>query len=259
MASAPPTIFASGRRRAARRRMLALQQRPDAARFMLDDMIEDVLERLAFLRHEVRRALLIGDRHGELAAALIAQGAEVLRADAAPGPGEIATEEEAPLSFGSFDLIVSLSALDTVNDFPGALIHMRRALRPEGLVIASIPGAGSLPALRAAMLAADRERPAARLHPMVDVRAAAQLMQRAGFRDPVADSRSLSVAYRSLPRLVEDLRAQGLGNVLARPAPHLGKAALARASAAFMAQADEQGRVVERFEIITLSGRSAVL
>jgi len=259
MAQTPPTIFARERRLAARRRALVLQRGPDAARFVPDDMIEDVLERLAFLRHEVRRALVLGDRGGELAAALAARGAQVVRADPAPGPGEQALDEEAPYPAGTvgdgFDLIASLSSLDTVNDLPGALIHVRRALAPGGLAIASFVSAGSLPVLRQVMLAADAERPAARLHPMVDVRAGAQLMQRAGFADPVADSRSISVGYRSLERLLGDLRAQGLGNVLASPAAPLGKAALARAREAFAAAADETGRVVERFEIVTLSGR----
>lgn len=258
MNSAPPTIFAPHRRRAVRTRMAALQARPDAARFMLDDMVEDVQERLAFLRHPVRRALLIGDRHGALAAALEATEIEVTRADAAPASGEVGLDEEAPfpatLTAQGFDLIASLSSLDTVNDLPGALIHVRRALAPGGLAIVSFAGAGSLPALRAAMLAADADRPAARVHPAVDVRSGAQLLQRAGFADPVADSRSISVAYRSLDRLVGDLREQGLGNVLAKPGALLGKAALARARAAFLEQGAE-GRVVEHFEIVTLSGR----
>lgn len=258
MSSAPPTIFAPTRRRAARARMAALQARPDAARFMLDDMIEDVQERLAFLRHPVRRALLIGDRHGSLAAALASADIDVSRADTAPTAGEMGLDEEAPfpaaLSGDGFDLIASLSTLDTVNDLPGALIHIRRALAPGGLAIISFAGAGSLPALRAAMLAADADRPAARMHPAVDVRSGAQLLQRAGFADPVADSRSISVGYRSLDRLVGDLRAQGLGNVLATPGAPLGKAALARAHAAFLQQGVD-GRVVERFEIVTLSGR----
>src|SRR5690606_13182366 len=120
---------------------------------------------------------------------------------------------------------------------------------------ASFVGAGSLPVLRKIMLAADGERPAARVHPMVDVRAGAQLLQRAGWADPVADSRTLAVAYRSLERLVGDLRAQGLGNVLASRRPALGKAGLERARKAFAAEADEQGRVIETFEILTLSGR----
>ena len=84
----------------------------------------------------------------------------------------------------------------------------------------------------------------------------AQLLQRAGWADPVADSRTLTVAYRSLERLAGDLRAQGLGNVLASRAPPLGKAGLERAQRAFADAADEQGRVVETFEVLTLSGRS---
>ena len=88
---------------------------------------------------------------------------------------------------------------------------------------------------------------------MVDVRAGGQLLQRAGFADPVIDSRSLDVSFRSLDRLVADLRAQGLANVLARSGPPLGKAALARARAAFAA-AGADGRTTERFEILTLSG-----
>ena len=259
MAQIPPTIFARERRLAARRRALVLQRAPDAARFILEDMTQDVLERLAFLRHDVRRALVLGDRSGELSAALEARGSEVVRADPAPGAGEQALDEEAPypaeMVGGGFDLVASLALLDTVNDLPGALIHMRRALAPGALAIASFIGAGSLAGLRQVMLAADADRPAARLHPMIDVRAGAQLMQRAGFADPVADSRCVSVAYRSLERLVRDLRAQGLGNVLASPAAPVGKAARERAREAFAGLADAQGRVVERFEIVTLSGR----
>ena len=136
-----------------------------------------------------------------------------------------------------------------MNDLPGALIHLRGALAPGGLLIAQFMGAGCLPHLRAAMLAADADRPAPRLHPMVDVRAGGQLLQRAGLADPVIDYRTLSVSFGSFDRLIGDLRAQGLSNVLASPGPALGKAALARARAAF-----GDGRVTERFEILSLSG-----
>ena len=250
MASAPPTIFSPARRIAARRRIGRLQAAADPARFVIDDIVEDMLERLAFLRHEPKRALVIGDWTGELASRLRAQGAEV--GEAEPGDG---FDEERPFPFEGFDFIASAATLDTVNDLPGALIHVRRALAPGGRAIASFVGAGSLPVLRRIMLAADGERPAPRLHPMVDVRAGAQLLQRAGWADPVADGRTLTVAYRSLERLVADLRAQGLGNVLASRSPPLGKAGYERARAAFAAEADAQGRVVEKFEILTLSGR----
>ena len=239
----PPLIFAPKRRMAARRRMLALQAGPDAPRYVMADMVEDVLDRLGFLRHSPVTALVIGDWTGALAAALTAQGAAVSAAEPAAG-----FAEDQPYPFGPFDFIASLGTLDTVNDLPGALIHLRGSLAPGGLMIASFSGAGSLPALRAAMLAADGERPAARIHPQVDVRAGGQLLQRTGFADPVVDSRGLEVRFRSMEGLVADLRAQGLGNVLARYAAPLGKAALARAREAF------GGPSVEQFEILTLSG-----
>ncbi len=241
--SGPPVIFSPARRMAVRRRMLALQAHADAPRYILADMVEDVIERLAFLRHQPARALVIGDWTGRLAAALTADGAEVTIAEPAMG-----FAEEQPFPFGDFDFIASLATLDTVNDLPGALIHLRSALAPGGLMIASFIGAGSLPVLRAAMLAADGDRPAPRIHPMVDVRAGGQLLQRAGFADPVIDSRSVEVRFRSLGGLVADLRAQGLTNVLARPGPVLSRGALARAVEAF------GGPVTERFEIVTLSG-----
>ena len=243
MASTPPIVFTHARRLATRRRMLALQRRPDAPRYLIEDMIEDVQERLGFLRVEPQRALVVGDWTLGLAAAL---AADVLE----PAAGH---DEERPLPAGRFDFIASLGTLDTVNDLPGALVHLRNALAPGGLMIASFLGAGSLPQLRTAMLAADGDRPAPRMHPMVDVRAGAQLLQRAGFADPVADGRTLQASFRSLDGLVADLRAQGLTSVLAKGGPPLGRAALQQAREAFVG-AGENGRTVERFEILTLSG-----
>jgi SAM-dependent methyltransferase len=239
----PPMVFAPARRLAARRRALRLQARPEAARYLLDDMAEDVLERVAFLRHQPAPGVVFGDYSGALAAALRTQGCVVEEAEPAAG-----FAEDTPFPSGGYDLIASLGTLDTVNDLPGALIHIRGALAAGGLAIASFAGAGSLPALREAMLAADGERPAPRLHPMVDVRAGGALLQRAGWADPVVDSRPLEVRFSSLSSLITDLRAQGLSNVLTRPGPPLGRAALARAKAVF------GERTVERFEVLTLSG-----
>jgi len=253
---APPRIFAPHRRQAARHRLLALQSRPDAARYVLDDMLEDVEERLAFLRLEPRRALVVGDWSGTLAAALRARGAEVVEADPAGLRGVLMLDEEQPYPISGFDFIASLGTLDTVNDLPGALIHLRHALASGGLLIASFMGAGSLPALRSIMLAGDGDRPAARIHPMVDVRAGAQLLQRAGFANPVSDGRGIDVRFRSLAGLVGDVRAQGLGAVLTQSGAPLDKAGLARALAAFEAAAQD-GRVAERFEVLTLSGWKA--
>ncbi len=252
---APPTIFAPRRRRAMRQRMRQLERRSDAPGFLADDMAEDVIDRLAFLRHEPQRALVVGDTTGQLAAALTAQGCAVTRADPAPLPGEQAANEEQPFPApAAFDLIAQLGTLATVNDLPGALLHIRRALAPGGLAVMSLCGAGSVPALRQIMAETDGDRPAARLHPQVDVRAGGDLLQRCGFAQPMSDSRTLDVRYASLHRLAADLRAQGLGNCLARPGPPLGKAGLARAEAAFAALADSDGRVTERFAILTMSG-----
>lgn len=211
-------------------------------------MVEDVLERLEFMRLEPDKALVIGDWSGTLALSLRGGGVEVLERDVRT------FDEEQPLAGGPSDLIVSLASLDRVNDLPGALLHLRGALSPDGILLASMVGAGSLPRLRSAMLAAEPDRPAARMHPLVDEGAATGLLQRAGFGRQVVDRRTLSVAYRSLERLVSDVRDQGLGNVLDKPAPALGEAALERARQAFIAGADKDGRVIENFEILTLTG-----
>jgi hypothetical protein len=245
-----PTIFNPARRTLRFARARHRLRRPDAARFIFDDMIEDTAERLGFLRHQPARALVLGDITGMLAPLLRAGGAAVSE------PG--ALDLEAPHPDGGHDLIVVLGLLDAVNDLPGALIHLRAALAPGGLAMAHFIGGQSLPALRAAMLAAEPERPAARLHPLVDPRAAPGLLQRAGWKDPVVDTHTLAVRYSSLDRLIADLRDQGLGNALAKPAAPLGKAALARARAAFAARAEADGKTTETFEIVTLTGRRSL-
>jgi SAM-dependent methyltransferase len=241
-------IFTASRKIAVRRRMLARQKRPDAARFLFDDMAEDMAERIAFLCHRPDHALVVGDPAGGMADALRQSGCSVDHREPAAG-----FDEEHPFAADRYDLIASIGTLDTVNDLPGALLHYRAALKPGGLMLASFAGAGSLPVLRAAMLAADGDRPAPRLHPMVDVRAGGQLLQRAGFADPVVDSRSLEVSYPGLDRLIGDLRDQGLSNVLADAGPPLHRTALHRARTAF-ADAGDGARTLERFELLTLSG-----
>ncbi|MET0251035.1 MAG: class I SAM-dependent methyltransferase [Novosphingobium sp.] len=248
MPSAPPQIFSPVRRRLARQRMRRLQQLPDAPRYIVEDIAEDLAERLTFLRYQPRRALIVGEWTGRFAATLRQTGCTVVSADPAPAAGEQAIDEERPLEGGPFDLVASVGTLDTVNDLPGALVHIRRTLAPGGLMLASFPAAGSLPALRAAMLAGDGERPAPRLHPHVDVRGGAQLLQRCGFVNPVADSRPLTVRYASFERLIGDLRAQALGCVLARPGPPLTREQWRTVQAAFGRRAEET------FEILTLTG-----
>jgi SAM-dependent methyltransferase len=178
----------------------------------------------------------LGDR-------LEARGIEVVRAG----------EEKLPaLEPGSFDLAVSVGLLDTINDLPGALALLRRALRPDGLFLAAFAGAGSLPRLRQAMRAAEAAEgrdPSPRIHPQIDVRAAGDLLTRAGFALPVADREVVEVRYASLPRLLSDLRLTGATNILAqRSRTPFTRRGLAAAIAAFGEAA------VERFELVFLSG-----
>lgn len=256
MSSLPPRIFSDSRRKAIRSRTLQLQAtKGDAARFIVDDMVDDMAERLAFVRHQPDKSLVIGDLSGRLSKDVLQQAKVVHCADI-EGAQTISLAQPFPVS--GFDFIGVLGLLDTVNDLPGALIHLRQALAPGGMVIAMFPGAGSLPMLRQAIYAAEPDRPAARMHPLVDTRAAAELLQRAGWKDPVVDSHDLRVRYRSLDRLVGDLREQGLGNALASAAPPITRAGLERARTAFMDLADEDGRVTETFSILTLSGRRSL-
>jgi SAM-dependent methyltransferase len=211
-------------------------------------MAEDVLERLAFMRHEPKTALVIGDWTGMLVQALQTQGAVVTSFQ----PGEL--DEEAPLPGAPYDLVVNLQCLDTVNDLPGALIHARLALAEGGLFIASFLGAGTLAALKQVLLAADGERPAARIHPQVDSQAASGLLQRAGFARQVVDSHTLKASYAEWRTLVEDLRAQGLTSMLSSHAPPLQRSSWDRAEVAWREHQDVNGRVTESFAVLTLTG-----
>lgn len=244
----PPRIFSRTRRIAAFERAVHRQVSPDAARFVLDDMVDDVLDRLAFMRLQPAHVLIIGDLTGRLACSLQGSAGSVQQADVR------SLDEEAPLPGGGYDLIVSLASIAQVNDLPGALIHARDGLAKDGIFLASMVGAGSLANLRKAMIAAEPERTAARLHPLVDTESASALMQRAGFRRQVVDHHTMRVAYRSMQRLVGDLRDQGLGNVLLDSAPPLSRTATRRAADAFLQATNPEGQVIETFEILTLTG-----
>jgi len=246
--SAIPQIFSRQRRIARALRHYRMASGDPAGQFLRADAAEDILERLAFMQVEPCPVLIQGDRLGLLGGALAERGFSIREG------GPDTQDEERPYPDRSSALIVSLFALDTVNDLPGALLHIRNALPAGGLFFGCLTGAGSLPVLRQIMLAADGDRPAARLHPQIDNRAASALMQRAGFARQVVDTRRVEVSYRSFERLVADLRAQALNNVLADAPPALTRAALERAREAFAALADENGRVTETFEVLTLTG-----
>ncbi|HYG30265.1 MAG TPA: methyltransferase domain-containing protein [Allosphingosinicella sp.] len=229
------------------------------ADYLLRHAADELIERLQSVRRKFDRALVLGCVEASLAARLEEEGMSVVSADPGATPVDVrADEDRLPFAEGAFDLILSVGALDSVNDLPGALALIRRALRPDGLFLGAFAGAGSLPALRRAMQAAEEaERlPASpRIHPQIDLRAAGDLLARAGLALPVADGETLTVRFPSLLRLIADLRAVGATNMLAsRSRRPLGRPGLAAAMAAFAAEADPDGKTPERFDIIYLTG-----
>jgi SAM-dependent methyltransferase len=245
-------IFSRARRRRQRDRIAPTYAEH---RFLRDAMVEGLAERLASVTREFADVLDLGCFDGGFP---LPTSARVARVDAGHAFARVAggvqaDEDRLPFADGSFDLVVSAGVLDSVNDLPGALALARRVLRPDGLFLAAFLGAGSLATLRAVLREAEGERPAARLHPQIEVRAAGDLLVRAGFALPVADGETLTVRYGSLARLLADVRGSGSGNLLAEVAP-LSRETLARAAAAWEARADADGRVAERFEIVTLTG-----
>lgn len=260
-ASARAVPFDAALRRIRRDRAWHLSARTDNP--LHRRIVEDLLDRLTDVSRVFARALDLGCGPGLLTRALRSNGMEVVPIDAGDAfareaGGAQHDEDQLPFAPASFDLAVSAGVLDSVNDLPGALIQVRRLLRPDGLFLAAMPGAGSLPVLRQAMMAADEAegRPAsAHIHPQIDVRAAGDLLSRAGFALPVADTQTISVRYTSLEQLVGDLRALGWTNVLAARARRpFGRRGLTAARDAFAARADADGRITERFEIVHLSG-----
>ena len=221
--------------------------------FLRGAMLDGIADRLSGVTREFHDVLDLGCFDGAFVAR---PGAVLTRLDAGAiwaAGGIHADEDRLPFAPESFDLIVSAGVLDSVNDVPGALAQIRRALRPDGLFLGAFVGGGSLTTARAAFREAEAERPAARFHPMIDVRSAGDLLVRAGFALPVADSEALTVRYPDLFRLLADLRGMAASNVLKGRVP-LTRSALGAAAAAFADRADPDGRTDEQFDLIFVTG-----
>jgi SAM-dependent methyltransferase len=187
---------------------------------------------------------------------LIAANPGVTTQDA---PAVAADEEALPFRDGSLDLVVSALALQFVNDLPGALIQVRRALKPDGLLLAALVGGESLAELREAIAAAESEIEGGispRVAPFADVRELGALLQRAGFALPVVDNERLVVRYDSVFALMRDLRRMGATNVLhERRRRPLRRATLRRMTEIYAKRfSDADGRLRASFEIVWLSG-----
>jgi SAM-dependent methyltransferase len=175
------------------------------------------------------------------------------------GASFVADEENLPIAPASLDLVVSAISLHWVNDLPGCFAQVRRALKPDGLFIASLIGGRSLADLRAAFLEAESElRGGAgpRLSPFADVQDVAGLLQRAGFALPVADTDTIEVRYRDPFKILRDLRLMGEGSALKdKTGAPLTRAILMRAMEIYANKTrDGDGRYVAKFDIVTATG-----
>ena len=257
-----PTIFDRQLLRARQRRARAL----GAETFLIDRIAADLGERLSVVLRQFERAVDLGTPTDAVRRALAESGKVATLVSAAPtaGPGDaslqVAADEEAlPFADGSLDLVVSALALQFVNDLPGTLIQIRRALKPDGLLLAALIGGDSLTELREAFAQAESEIEGGvspRVAPFADVRELGTLLQRAGLALPVVDSDRLTVRYQSVFDLMRDLRRMGATNMLVeRSRTPLKRATLARMAEIYTQRfADPDGRLRATFEIAWLSG-----
>ncbi|MBN9220126.1 MAG: methyltransferase domain-containing protein [Mesorhizobium sp.] len=244
----------------------ALIHPSEGADFLMNRAAEDLADRLGAVERRFGKAAALFCQTSAAAGVLAASGkaADVdrIEADAAfldGGPGRIAPLEAVPFEPQSLDLAVSLLSLQAMNDIPGMLIQIRRALRPDGLFLGAFAGAGTLGELRESLLAAETELyggASPRVTPFTDVRDAGALLQRAGFALPVADVETVTVRYANLFALMADLRAMGETSALADRSRRPGSRRLFARAAEIYAErfSDHDGRIRASFSMVWLSG-----
>lgn len=236
--------------------------------FLLAHVATEIAERLSAILRDFPLALDLGAFHGPLGrtVAKLPSVKEMIYAESVPAlatlcprPALVCDEDLLPFKDASLSLVVSGLALHRINDLPGALIQIRRALHPDGLFMAATLGVRSLSELRSALLEAETEMEGGaspHIAPFPDVREYGALLQRAGFALPVADADLLTVAYASPRELMREIRAMGGGNVLAsrRKTPLL-RSTLQRAEEIYRARHGRpDGKITASFEIVYLTG-----
>lgn len=233
----------------------------DADRFLVAEAAAHLAERLGAINRRFRHGLELSARP-QSAAPLTPFAEHWTRTRLSPaeaGNAIVADEEALPFAPESFDLVVSVLSLHAVNDLPGALVQMCRALKPDGLLLAALFGGDTLHELRGAFAAGEMQvlgGISPRVAPFADLRALGALLQRAGFALPVADSERTTVHYREFKTLARDLRAMGETNALAeRDRRPLRRDTLAATLANYAAaNSDGQGRLAASFDIVYLTG-----
>jgi NADH dehydrogenase [ubiquinone] 1 alpha subcomplex assembly factor 5 len=250
----PADIFCRQRRRHIRSRAIAS---PLETAWLFKRMADDLLERLDFVVRPLQSALIFGDIGSYLRDALTARQitSSIFDVLAKTNPDFGGEEDFLVTGEEKFDLIIACGMLDSVNDLPGSLIQMRRALNSGGLFFAAIPGGGSLPLLRNILSQAISEggieaRP--RMHPQIDLRTAGDLLARAGFHLPVVDQDDVIGRYENLRALIDDIRSQGLSSALPNAVPLARQHWLSLQQGAERHRSD--GKIAETFSTLFLTG-----
>ncbi|HEX6119977.1 MAG TPA: methyltransferase domain-containing protein [Dongiaceae bacterium] len=238
--------------------------------FLLREIAERLADRLSDISRTFPLALDLGARDGILARTLNCRGGieTLVQSDLSPanakrarkaGPVVVSDEETLPFKEQSLDAVLSNLTLHWVNDLPGALAQIRGSLKPDGLFLASLFGAGTLAELRTALMEAELAETGGaspRVSPFADLRDAAGLLQRAGFALPVADLDTVTVTYGDFFALLRDLRGMGEANALLdRLRRPTRRTLFARAAAIYQERfADVQGRLPATFQVLFLTG-----
>lgn len=247
------------------RKKRALKYGDPDARFLMHRVADDLGERLATVERHFDHAAAAFCLTDDAVRTMLSGGKTkvVTRIETDPafldGDGRIADAETFPAEPASFDLIVSLLNLHEINDIPGMLAQIRRALKPDGLFLGAMAGAGTLQELREVLLAAETELSAGaapRVSPFADVRDVGGLLQRAGFALPVADIETITVRYATMFDLMRDLRSMGATSVLtARSRKPATRALFMRAAQLYAERfSDPDDRIRASFNIVWMSG-----
>ena len=262
---APPQIFDRARIRRLRERSVVHYPKYS---FLKTRAANDLIERLADTPRIFDLALDLGSHTGPGAEALVRseKASHILAADVSEAmaracavPAFAADEERLPIADQSLDLVTSLLSLHGVNDLPGALVQIRRVLKPDGLFVGCLFGAGTLKELRTAIMQAEIDvtgGAAQRIAPLPGLQDMAGLLQRAGFALPVADVDRVTVRYDTPFDLIADIKGMGESAAFAETSrPPLSPRILARMAEVYAEQfADPDGRLRASFEIVWLSG-----
>ncbi|MEP5486076.1 MAG: methyltransferase domain-containing protein, partial [Parasphingorhabdus sp.] len=225
--------------------------------FFSQIMVEEILERLDAVKRTFKRVLIIGLSAEALGRELQKRGMTVVFADsseqlASALGGVICDDDRLPFADHSFDLIINMGSLDTINDLPGALALCRRIMVPDGLLLAAFVCAESFTSLKSVIMEAEGDRVAAHIHPQIDVRTAGDLLARAGLTLPVADSDILSLRYSSLERLISDIRNMGGSNILTGRAPSISRKTSNIIQSLFDARSKPTGKFEESVTLLYL-------